>query len=227
MKKITISILILCLCFVLLILLRQKNVVSEKKVISKDELAVEVKHNSTPTDSELSHFHKVAKTNKTSLSNKVKKAFRQLEPHNYASNMQQVTAMKNDELEFMQKLKELHKPSPEAQQANIDGAEAKITLRVVDSQGNPVKDAIVTGGLYPKTEEVAEIVTGTTDSKGLFVIAGKTRSYIDYVVQKKGFETLEQGKYWVFRSTEEPCYQDGKWIPWNPIIEVTLRKKSL
>lgn len=217
----------LCFCFILLVLLRQKSVVSNRKATSNTELAVEVKHDSKPYSSELSHFSNVTKVNEMALHNEAKKVSQQLDTHNNASNMQHLTTLKEDELEFMQKLKKLHKPSPEAQQANIDGAEAKITLRVVDSQGNPVKDAIVTGGLYPKTEEVAEIITGTTDSKGLFVIAGKTRSYIDYVIQKKGFKTLEQGKYWVFRSTKEPCYQDGKWIPWNPTIEVTLREKSL
>ena len=130
----------------------------------------------------------------------------------------------DDELQLTKRLENLHAPSPEAQQANIDGAEAKITLHVVDSRGMPVRGATVTGGLYPRTEEVAEIVKGQTDENGMFSIAGKTRSFIDYVIQKDGYHTPEDGTYWVYRSTKEPCFKDGKWIPWNPTIKVVLQE---
>lgn len=66
---------------------------------------------------------------------------------------------------------------------------------------------------------------GVTDRNGLFSIEGKTRSFIEYVTEKEGYYPQKRGTYWVFRrDTKEPCFKDGRWVPWNPTIGVTLKE---
>ena len=141
-------------------------------------------------------------------------------------DLQLMKRLREEDAQWMKQRPYIRKSTPEEQHANDHGAEAKITLRVLDSRGNPVEGATVIGGLYPKSESMAEIVNGVTDGSGLFSIAGKTRSFIDYVIQKEGYYPLEEGKYWVFRNISgELCFKDGRWVPWNPTIEVTLKEK--
>jgi len=115
-------------------------------------------------------------------------------------------------------------PFPEARRALRLGAEAKITLRVVDSRGVPVEGAAVTAGLYPETEAVAKYANGATDENGIFIIEGKTKSFIDYVIQKEGYYMAKNGRYWVYKAST-PCVKDGRWIPWNPMIEIKIKEK--
>ena len=120
----------------------------------------------------------------------------------------------------------IRKSTPEELHANDYGAEAKITLRVMDSRGTPVEDATVFSFLYPRSESEAEITKGVTDKNGLFSVSGKTRSFVEYAIQKENYYSQKRGTYWVFRRDAEAlCVKDGRWIPWNPTIEVTLKEK--
>ena len=103
-----------------------------------------------------------------------------------------------------------------------EGAEAMVTFRVIDSLGKPIEDAKVIVALYPKTEAKAEKTEGRTNENGMFTISGKTKSYIGYVARKDGYYWMEWGKYWVYKGVRSDCVQDGKWMPWNPTIEITL-----
>jgi len=56
------------------------------------------------------------------------------------------------------------------------------------------------------------------------VIQGKTKSFISYAIQKEGYYSCPLDKYWVYKAST-PCVKDGRWIPWNPMIEITLKEK--
>ena len=114
---------------------------------------------------------------------------------------------------------------PEVQDAQRHGAEAKITLRVTDSLGMPVKNATVFVALYPKAEGVGTPVRRETDENGLLVIEGMTKSLIEYAIQKDGYYPNPYAKYWVYNNSLPTCVKDGKWYPWNPTVEVTLKEE--
>ena len=141
-------------------------------------------------------------------------------------DVQLMKRLKEESLQVMKQFENLRKLTPAERRANETGAEAKITLHVTDSLGNSVEGATVIGFLYPKTESEAEIINGLTDKNGLFSISGKTRSFVEYVTEKEDYYPQKRGTHWVFsRKTKEPCFKDGRWVPWNPTIEVTLKEK--
>lgn len=113
---------------------------------------------------------------------------------------------------------------PEARHAQRHGAEAKITLRVTDSLGAPVKDAVVYVTLYPEAEGVGSPVKRLTDANGMLIIEGLTKSYIDYALEKDGYYPNPYARYLVYNERLPTCVKDGKWFPWNPTVEVTFKE---
>ena len=100
------------------------------------------------------------------------------------------------------------------------GAKGKITLKVVDSNGSIVPDAKVhtwfwTGSNTPQTD-------GYTDDKGLIELEGKTMGYFYFTVDKEGYYQT-YWRYWFVRMFND-CVEDGRWLPWNPVLEVVLKE---
>lgn len=96
-----------------------------------------------------------------------------------------------------------------------------ITIRVRDDDTSVVNGADVRIGFqvaasgYFGNEEVE--VRGMTNASGEFTGAAKGDSDVGFTVQKSGYYKTV-GKY----SFKEPL--GGKWQPWNPTVEIVLRK---
>jgi hypothetical protein len=112
----------------------------------------------------------------------------------------------------------------EVDKACLHGAEAKVTLRVIDSKGRPVPEAEVKVAFSPRDpKEAGKKLTGFTDKEGLFVATGKTTYDIFYSACKTNFYLTVRKYPFYWRGTE--CVKDGRWIPWNPTLEVVLKEK--
>jgi hypothetical protein len=113
---------------------------------------------------------------------------------------------------------------PEVDKAIQHGAEAKVTLRVVDSQGMPVPEANIQIAFFPKDSyDAAKITKGLTDKDGFFVASGKTVDDISFTAMKTNYYVTSRKFHFYWRGTE--CAKDGHWIPWNPTLEVVLKEK--
>jgi hypothetical protein len=105
-------------------------------------------------------------------------------------------------------------------QAAIDGAEAKVTLHVVDTEGKEVSDAFVSLTFAFRQKNKPQI--GLTDSNGLFVAQGTLTDDIIYRVSKTGYyETFD--RFFMAKAATR-CVENGRWIPWNPTLQVTLKE---
>jgi len=118
------------------------------------------------------------------------------------------------------KLGERRPDSPDVQSAHRNGAKAKVTLRVVDSRGHPVPDADVKvaffhRGSYP--------VDGKTDENGFFTAEHMSGADVHFHASKEGYYRTYRN-YWFYREGK-PCAENGRWIPWNPTLEVVLKEK--
>jgi len=108
------------------------------------------------------------------------------------------------------------------QKASRDGAKAKVTFRVTDSQGHPVTNADVRAG-FAMMNKADNIVEGKTDTNGLFVAEGLCSGDANFHFTKEGHYQTSL-RHW-FASYDPNVLKDGKWQPWNPTIEITLKEK--
>ncbi|NCC49875.1 MAG: hypothetical protein EOM20_01540 [Spartobacteria bacterium] len=119
----------------------------------------------------------------------------------------------------------LEAASPELKKARSYGAQGKVTLRVVDDLGNAVTNAFIDAALkFSDTRDGFTSHEGYTDTNGTFEVEGKVKSDMVYTVTKSGYyKTI--GRYW-FYSWEKGDVQNGRWLPWNPVVEVVLKPKK-
>jgi len=101
------------------------------------------------------------------------------------------------------------------------GAKAKITLRVADSKGVPVADALVGGGFYNHDEKGHDFKERTNE-KGEVTLEGTCVGDLNFGVMKDGYYSTET-TYWFFKNYFD-CVKDGRWIPWNPTVEIVLKE---
>ncbi|MDX9979771.1 MAG: Ig-like domain-containing protein, partial [Lentisphaeria bacterium] len=98
---------------------------------------------------------------------------------------------------------------------------AKITVRVVDEQGNPVKGAEVRVGfaLFYATGNKDVIFPGKSDSEGMFSASSRSSDIIGLHARKDGF-------YKTYRDYKYPPEMLGeeRWEPWNPTVDLPLRR---
>ena len=116
-------------------------------------------------------------------------------------------------------------PSSETRRTVRDGAKAKLTFRVADSQGHPVANANVNvffhflGGAKSYSSEYV------TDTNGICVVEGVCSQRVNSLFTKDGcYQTEYEHKYLTSYPTLDNV-KDGKWQPWNPTIEITLKEK--
>lgn len=99
---------------------------------------------------------------------------------------------------------------------HFEPLKAKLTVKVLDEAGHPFPNIDVQIGFEdPKTRRNV-YTNGKTDTDGLFTAEGVCDGSMAGGIQKDGY-------YWSgfpFKITGE---NDGKWQPWNPICETTLR----
>lgn len=101
------------------------------------------------------------------------------------------------------------------------GAKAKITLRVADSKGVPVADALVGGGFYNHDEKGHDFKERTNE-KGEVTLEDTCVGDLNFGVMKDGYYSTET-TYWFFKNYFD-CVKDGRWIPWNPTVEIVLKE---
>lgn len=137
--------------------------------------------------------------------------------------------------------------SPEVEKARQHGAQGKVTLRVTDSNGNPVESAKLSVAFY-SSDSYADVVVseGQTDTNGLYCAEGRTIGDVSFTISKNGFYRT-RSKYLFYRQRgldadkssatsptsreyllyhrAENSVKDGRWQPWNPTITVVLKEK--
>ncbi len=103
----------------------------------------------------------------------------------------------------------------------LDLPVAKVTLKVVDENGVPIKGAKAGVGfesVYLLKRGINDVgITGLTDKDGMFTASHDTMGYIGYGAEVNGYY-LSRSEY---RFTKR---ESGKWQPWNPEIKVVMRK---
>ncbi len=106
---------------------------------------------------------------------------------------------------------------------------AKLTVKVIDETGTPVEDAKVGIGFsLPKGQGQGagsdiKGVRGITDGEGLFTAKGESEPYVGFGVKKEGYYR-GSGKFNNFTGTSG-IMGFRKYKPWNPTIEVVLKRK--
>jgi hypothetical protein len=110
--------------------------------------------------------------------------------------------------------------TPDVKDAKRNGALAKVTLRVVDSRGNPVPDADVQVAFFHRGPYS---VDGKTDENGFFTAEHMSESDVHFHASKEGYYRTYRN-YWFYREGK-PCAENGRWIPWNPTLEVVMKEK--
>ena len=108
----------------------------------------------------------------------------------------------------------------EQREMALHGAEAKVTLHVVDTEGKEVPDASVS--LTFAFRQKNKPLTGLTDSNGLFVAQGTLTDDVIYRVTKAGY--YETSDRFFIEKAATRCLENGRWIPWNPTLQVTLKE---
>lgn len=100
----------------------------------------------------------------------------------------------------------------------------KITLRVIDEEGNPLAGAKAyisyskpgIGGIG-----ISDILKeGLTDNEGFFTAESTTINSVGLSAEKTGY--YHSGIHYEFKSSS---FLLNRWEPWNPTIEVVLKKK--
>ncbi len=107
-------------------------------------------------------------------------------------------------------------------EAERNGAMAKVTFVVVDDEGRRVRDATVMGGFFNYGLGNHDF-SRKTDADGSVTLEDVCRVDMNLMVEKDGYYGT-RAPYSFFKSGFD-CVKDGRWIPWNPIIEVVLKRK--
>ena len=113
--------------------------------------------------------------------------------------------------------------SREAQEVLRNGAKVKMTFRVTNSQKKVVTNANVRV-LFCSLNNLAQESVFTTDTNGMCVVEGICSKRISCLFAKdEHYQTEYEHK--LLASYPNPDVKDGKWQPWNPTIEITLKEK--
>lgn len=100
--------------------------------------------------------------------------------------------------------------------------DAMVTVRVVGEDGQPIEGAEV--GMGFEMPLMGELGTrsvphvGLSNAAGIFAASAETTGYVSYGATKKGYYRTVGAPY---RSWKHSL---GRWQPWNPTIEVVLKK---
>ena len=129
-----------------------------------------------------------------------------------------------DIYDFAHGLPELAHPwdrTEEHEKAMRHGARGKVTLHVVDSTGKSVANANVIGGF--ELENSARALSANTDKDGLAEMEGKSNGESAFTVTKDGYYQTFFMYYFTKRGLD--CVKDGRWLPWDPVLEVVLKEE--
>lgn len=95
---------------------------------------------------------------------------------------------------------------------------AAVTIKVVDEIGTIVAGVTTDAAFDDSTSKsMVNLVKGVTDNSGLFFATARTEGGVSYGAMKQGY----------YRSVGEmgfPNVSGDRWLPWNPTLEVVLKK---
>jgi hypothetical protein len=107
-------------------------------------------------------------------------------------------------------------------EAQEKGALGAVTFRVVDDRGQTVPDARVRGAFWNHGKKGYDFEQ-KTDNNGLVALQNTCVGDLNFTIEKDGhYET--RLRYWFFKTWFD-CVENGQWMPWNPTIEVVLKRK--
>ena len=116
------------------------------------------------------------------------------------------------------------KPSEEAKRIVRDGAKAKVTFHVTDSQKNAVTNVNVNIFFVFLDRTKNYSIESVTDSNGMCIVEGLCSTEIGARFSKEGYYASGFGHKFL-NTYPTPNVKDGKWQPWNPTIGITLKEK--
>ena len=103
----------------------------------------------------------------------------------------------------------------------LDLPKAKVTLKVVDENGLPIKGAktsLTFDDVYTFKRGInTKTISGMTDLNGIVTASNNTIRDVSYSVEIYGWYE-SRGVYQFSK------HESGKWEPWNPEIKVVMRK---
>lgn len=106
--------------------------------------------------------------------------------------------------------------------------DAKVTVRVRDQDGNAVTEANlkVTGDSAALQNDPATFKEGVSNKDGLWEVQLKSRGEVAVTVDKSGFYRSENitYNYRAIPNELERALSRKRWEPWNPNIEVILKR---
>ena len=129
------------------------------------------------------------------------------------------------EIVYDRGLRKLEKPwykTDAHEHARRYGADGKVTLKIVDAAGNAVPGASVVSGFHI-TDDRTLTVRATSDANGMAELASPCSGEMFFSVIKDGHYSTRLR--YLFSQQGYDCVKDGRWQPWNPTIEVTLKEK--
>lgn len=109
---------------------------------------------------------------------------------------------------------------PGSQQAYNYGAQSKMTLRIVDLSGNPIPDVEIEA--YPCFNwSHKDGRKFRTDKSGTIILEDRKADHYNVFARKEGY--YQSFVEFHFFSENHVCVENGKWIPWNPHVELVLK----
>ena len=101
------------------------------------------------------------------------------------------------------------------------GAMGAVSFLVVDDRGQPVPGATVKAS-FSNRRQAGHDFEKTTDENGLVALQDTCVGDLNFRILKDGHYDTRL-RYWFFKAWFD-CVKDGRWIPWNPTIEVMLKR---
>lgn len=101
----------------------------------------------------------------------------------------------------------------------LGGETAEVTLKVVDELGKTLEGANVAIGFLRNSSKggVEKAITGSVNKDGTFTAKCRTNGLVGGNVKKDGY--YDSSFDYPFNKKK-----NGKWIPWNPVVTVVMRK---
>lgn len=127
--------------------------------------------------------------------------------------------------DYNRRLAERPKPYPLSEdiaKAETRGADFKLSFAVRDQHGEPVKRASVVIGAFQRGPGV--VFSGETDDNGIATITGFGTG--ELLVTFTNLTHYGSSFRYEFYDPYFECAKDGRWLPWNPLLPVTMVRKG-
>ena len=106
--------------------------------------------------------------------------------------------------------------------ARKGGARVRMTFHVKDTQGMPVTNVQVKAYFHFWHKDEVDRATFTTDTNGVCTVEGMCSIDMNCSFSKEGYYNTGFHRDIM---TRDSVVKDGRWQPWNPTVEITLKEK--